>query len=195
MTNEEIEKLFPDLYTTLCDRSRGIKLLRDPLGFIYTHEEWEKIKRKLDLGHEQIQPKEIEEFNENLYRRKQPQQIPYVPIPHIEIPLHIRELKRKYKNPGWIYWLNSPGKNGTKIGKTAKWIKHRFRGIAQQLNSPINCIGAFNTIHFHSIEPLLHKHFDQQRITERGEWFDLSAEQIESIPKVIQMIQIEKGLL
>lgn len=196
---DKVSEPFPGFYEAYQYQDSST-LLRDNYGTIFTLEEWEAFKAKVDKFYTIHTDQEIESHNQKVaekYKRKFPSRNPnWKPCPSITIPDHIKQLQKTYKHPGWIYWIVSPIKQGVKIGKTSKWIKWRLRGIARQLDSEIKCIGAFHTPHFDSVELLIHEYFHYHRITKpRGEWFDLSREQIESIPDVIRLVHAEKGLL
>ncbi|GAE35602.1 GIY-YIG nuclease family protein [Halalkalibacter akibai] len=82
---------------------------------------------------------------------------------------------------GFVYFVRESGNNRVKIGKAKnpeQRIKSDFGTIMPYEFSVEHLI---QTRNYHKTENLFHRYFDQKRY--KGEWFDLSEEEIEWVKK------------
>lgn len=84
--------------------------------------------------------------------------------------------KIEENHKGYVYLIKS--NNYFKIGKT-KNIKQRISSLQTSSATHIELIHTIKTSNYHKIEKELHKKFENQHI--KGEWFNLSEEDIEYI--------------
>lgn len=72
--------------------------------------------------------------------------------------------------------------NYYKIG-ICKSIKHRLLGLAVANPFGLEVVYLYDTLKAKHVELTLHRHFGHRRV--HGEWFELSLEDIESIPALV----------
>lgn len=162
----------------------GLVYLSDETGFIELRKNWEDLRSRVDQFFCHVTDEEIERYNTDLHKQYfgcEPQNFERKhPEPVFSIPAHLTQLPRFSRTKGWLYWLAAEGKEGTKIGETSKNLRQRTKGNARDLQLPVTIIDAFQTKNHRRLEKQLHEHFKAKRI--RGDWFNLTAEEIKDIP-------------
>lgn len=134
-------------------------------GYLMTKEKWEQIKKEVDqffeiFGEDAVKQHnmEVEEENKQAIREHES---------------NITKITR----PGFVYLLRAD--NGlVKIGKTGK-ITKRIYQLSIQLPYETELIHTIKTDDMDELERHLHEIFAAKR--KRGEWFELSEEDITSI--------------
>ena len=153
---------------SLWTNSDGSVEATDQGGFYMTREEYEALKSGLDKFFSSVPDGYIEKYNAELHdhyfnRENAP-----------------AEKQERKKTPGFIYVIKSGEYH--KIGRTIN-LERRLRDISSTVGpiaelALVHSFGVDDTI---QAEAELHERFSDKRIRGRGEWFDLSQEDVDYI--------------
>jgi len=141
----------------------------DPNGIIPSLETWQEIAAEVAKFYSQVTNAEIDAYNlETLREQQKVQQGHRAPSTN-----H----KRRHAKSGYVYLLRAD--NGLyKIGKTT-CLDRRITELSIKLPYELELIHAVESDNIDVLEQLLHEQFADKRV--RGEWFALSARDVEFI--------------
>jgi predicted GIY-YIG superfamily endonuclease len=137
----------------------------EQMGFLHTKEDWEEVKRGVDLFFDTyMSPEEVKAYN---YEKLNP-------APHDKPRENEPTETVRAKKPGFVYLARSES-GYFKIGIS----KHPQKRIEQLNNGPLEVV-LLHTFHADNAivaEEVLHSYFSEKKV--KGEWFNLSREDVD----------------
>ena len=157
----EVERLLGKMIALLDDD--GTVRPVDQGGFVFTREEWEEIRWKVDNFYAQCTDDNIEEYNRRVREKDFP-------------PRATGKPEKPQKRQGYVYLLHHDGLY--KIGRS-KDVPSRRRRIGVQMPHEVTVIHSIQSNDSVRLEEQLHDMYANKRMN--GEWFALSAEDVREI--------------